>query len=533
MPSSTTPTGTATGEGSKPTEFQVTVPPHSFENITPISSQETETHMPHKVTVLPSPPLRRSRSKGISTLLLQTDKLEHITTLNSENKTLQDIHKALSKARRILVLTGAGISCNAGIPDFRSSNGLYNLLKRDYPNLSISSGKELFDISLFMDEDKLEVWATFMDRLHQSCVRAKPTKTHRFIAHLKDRNKLLRCYTQNIDGLERSLGLNVATGNTVLCQSVGQSDVIQLHGDLDSFACTRCFKTFPWSRFWARSLRRGELPACPNCEETNMRRLQEGKRVIDNNFGLLRPNIVLYGENHPTGEIISKQLSMDLKRGKPDFFLIIGSSLRVHGVRSLVKQVARHVHERGGLVVLVNKSSVGDSSWHGYIDYQIFEDCDKWVDFMKQEMPDFFKTQLEVDKAKVKRTNKPHVHVMRTPPPTPIRGEVNSGNSKDHKVFKRSAIDTDAKSKKETQELSRANELAGVETGKDQKATGFDGLKRKLIESDTQRERHNKSPKLGEPESRTVQDKSSTEVVNTHKARNKIHPIDPKNFYVK
>ena len=533
MPSSTTLTGTATGEGSKPTEFQVTVPPHSFENITPISSQETETRMPHKVTVLPSPPLRRSRSKGISTLLLRTDKLEHITTLNSENKTLQDIHKALSKARRILVLTGAGISCNAGIPDFRSSNGLYNLLKRDYPNLSISSGKELFDISLFMDEDKLEVWATFMDRLHQSCVRAKPTKTHRFIAHLKDRNKLLRCYTQNIDGLERSLGLNVATGNTVLCQSVGQSDVIQLHGDLDSFACTRCFKTFPWSRFWARSLRRGELPACPNCEETNMRRLQEGKRVIDNNFGLLRPNIVLYGENHPTGEIISKQLSIDLKRGKPDFFLIIGSSLRVHGVRSLVKQVARHVHERGGLVVLVNKSSVGDSSWHGYIDYQIFEDCDKWVDFMKQEMPDFFKTQLEVDKAKVKRTNKPHVHVMRTPPPTPIRGEVNSGNSKDHKVFKRSAIDTNAKSKKETQELSRTSSLDDVETGKDQKAIGFEGLKRKLIESDTQRERYNKSPKLGEPETGTVQDKSSTEVVNTRKARNKIHPIDPKNFYVK
>lgn len=400
---------------------------------------------------------------------LQTDKLMHIDELDGGNVILKEINKLLIKSKKIVLLTGAGISCNAGIPDFRSSGGLYNLVKKEYPDVNISSGQDMFDMSLFRDETKISCWATFMERLYSDVQNAKPTRTHKFIAHLKNRNKMLRCYTQNIDGLEELLGLetsskrefeaqelensnNIRTDNgNTNTNSVAYSprkvstvskinnqwknyDVIQLHGNLNSLACTKCFHTFDWSRSWGRSFRRGELPSCPNCEEKNYLRFLQGKRVIDS-IGILRPNIVLYGENHPSGDIISHGLDFDIRRGRPDFFIIMGTSLKVHGVKRLVKDISREVHGRGGLVILVNKTTVGDSSWAGIIDYQISEDCDNWVDFLEGEIPELFKTQKQIDRSKMlkreaselrkkaKLAQSNEKNVLHTPPSTPTREE--------------------------------------------------------------------------------------------------------------
>ena len=396
---------------------------------------------------------------------LRTDKLVHITELKEDDKLLQNINKVLMRSKRMIMLTGAGISCNAGIPDFRSANGLYNLVKEEFPDLNITSGKEMFDISLFRDESKISVWATFMEKLYSSVQTAKPTTTHRFISQLKKRNKLLRCYTQNIDGLEETLGLETSskqehlqldldkvlsssqqnssdesnntkntTSNSSFTSKWKSYDVIQLHGDLNSLACTKCFHVFEWSRSWARSFRKGELPSCPNCEAAKLKRTREGKRLIENT-GILRPNIVLYGENHPSGELISKGLHFDMLRGKPDLFIIMGTSLKVDGVKRLVKQVSKQVHERGGLVLLINKTTVGDSSWHGVIDYQIQEDCDNWVDYLEDEIPDLFKSQRKVERERMlkreaselrkKKAEEMKKHdeakKMYTPPTTPVR----------------------------------------------------------------------------------------------------------------
>ncbi|CCK68763.1 NAD-dependent histone deacetylase HST3 KNAG_0B03220 [Huiozyma naganishii CBS 8797] len=408
-----------------------------------------------------------------------TEKLIHISELDEDNVLLQNINKSLSRSKRIIVLTGAGISCNAGIPDFRSANGLYKQVKSEYPKINISSGQEMFDISLFRDEMKISVWATFMEKLYSSVQTARPTKTHRFIAHLKNRNKMLRCYTQNIDGLENNLGLELSSKGqtktylneleTNSLHNIHQQlqekeqekkegfnatwknfDVVQLHGDLNTLNCTKCFHIVQWSRSYARSFRRGELPSCPNCAEINMKRSQQGKRVVDT-VGLLRPNIVLYGENHPSGEIISQGLNFDICKGKPDFFIIMGTSLKVDGVKKLVKQISKQVHEKGGLVVLVNKTSIGDSSWHGIIDYQIWEDCDSWVDFLEDEIPDFFKAQRQVErqrqlkreaselrKSKAEETKRTkESESFNTPPTTPVREELmleeKDGGEKDMK----------------------------------------------------------------------------------------------------
>ena len=127
---------------------------------------------------------------------------------------LHEVIKFISKSKKMTVLTGAGISCNAGIPDFRSSDGLYNMVKAKHPK-AVVRGQDLFDISLFRDEMSLSVFCTFMESLYKSSLNAKPTETHKFIKILKDKNKLLRCYTQNIDCIEQHINLKLG-----ICKSL-------------------------------------------------------------------------------------------------------------------------------------------------------------------------------------------------------------------------------------------------------------------------------------------------------------------------
>lgn len=392
--------------------------------------------------------LPSSLSKRVSRPDLKTTKLKHLSIESSEEqdtKLLNLINKQISRSRKILVLTGAGISCNAGIPDFRSSNGLYDLVKQEYPDVSIRSGQEMFDISLFREEEKISVFATFMEKLYSSTRLAQPTRTHRFIAHLKNRGKLLRCYTQNIDGLEEHLGLEISScrkEESTVYNQWKSLDVVQLHGDLNKLSCTQCFEVYPWSRLLSRYLRNGELPSCPRCHQTNIQRSMLGKRN-SGSIGLLRPNIVLYGENHPSCEFIAQGLNIDIGRGKPDLFFIMGTSLKVDGVKKLVRNISKQVHERGGLVILINKTKIGDCNWHGIIDYQMACDCDDWVEYLKQQLPDFFKTQQEIDKIRqLKRQNselrkRQKEERKLTPPSTPRKANMDNTLKHSQKRFKK------------------------------------------------------------------------------------------------
>lgn len=145
--------------------------------------------------------------------MIQTDRVKHLRLEDYEGENselISQINRVINRARKCAVLTGAGISCNAGIPDFRSFEGLYSMVKNQYPDVNIRSGQDMFDISLFREAEKISVFASFMESLYSHTILAKPTKTHEFIAHLKNRGKLLRCYTQNIDGLEEMLGLQMS-----------------------------------------------------------------------------------------------------------------------------------------------------------------------------------------------------------------------------------------------------------------------------------------------------------------------------------
>ena len=97
------------------------------------------------------------------------------------------------------------------------------------------------------------------------------------------------------------------------------------------------------------------------------------------NLLIVRPNVVLYGEGNPASESISSIVAQDL-RFRPDLLLVLGTSLKVHGLKSLVKEFAKAVHsKKNGKVIFVNLSSPAESVWNSTIDYWVDMECDRWT----------------------------------------------------------------------------------------------------------------------------------------------------------
>ena len=149
----------------------------------------------------------------------------------------------LNSSRRILVLVGAGISVSCGIPDFRSEKtGLYHTLDTD--ELGLSSAEDLFDFETFKENPSS--FYKFARHLYPGSVC--PSLTHEFLAKLEQKNKLLRVYTQNIDGLEVLAG-------------VPEKKVIYAHGSLTFAKCLRCNTKYD-SSVIAEEVSTGLVPRC-------------------------------------------------------------------------------------------------------------------------------------------------------------------------------------------------------------------------------------------------------------------------------
>lgn len=335
---------------------------------------------------------------------------------SKHDRLLQDIAHCLAKSKKFLAVTGAGISCNSGIPDFRSEDGLYNLVKRQYPNVVVK-GKDLFDTVLFSSPDTIQVFFTFISHLRDCILKARPAPIHKFIKHMKDKKRLLRCYTQNIDGLEVHEGLQTGIDS----KNWKKLDVVQLHGDIHKLKCLVCSAVFDWCETTSETCKRGEAPECPACTIVQEDRAKRNKRQTG--VGRLKPNIVLYGEEHPDGDLIGRCTQSDIK-AKPDFLLIAGTSLKVSGIQKLVKQAAKAVKAKGGMVVLINKTKIGGSSWKDVIDYHIEADCDAWVSNLKMRIPDFFAVQSDITKFAAPKKLKVEKTALITPPSTPVKSNV-------------------------------------------------------------------------------------------------------------
>lgn len=124
-------------------------------------------------------------------------------------------------------------------------------------------------------------------------------------------------------------------------------------------------------------------------------------------IGTLLPNIVLYNDPtpHPSTTTTATVISADLVR-KPDLLLIFGTSLKVHGIKKLVKDFAKIVHANKGVVIFVNKGQLGKSEWKNVVDYWVEGDCDNWVHDLKSRVPHLWMKQEVLPVMSVIKTSK-------------------------------------------------------------------------------------------------------------------------------
>ncbi|KAH8808227.1 DHS-like NAD/FAD-binding domain-containing protein [Xylogone sp. PMI_703] len=265
--------------------------------------------------------------------------------LKRQHQQLQRLVKILRKKRKIVVIAGAGISVSAGIPDFRSSTGLFKTLRNEHKLKA--SGKHLFDASVYRNDSSTSSFHEMVRGLSHLTQKAKPTPFHHMLATLAEEGRLLRLYSQNVDGIDTSLE---PLATTVPLNPKGPwPKTIQLHGGLEKMVCTKCGKL---SDFDGTLFEGPEPPSCPECEANDIARVAGGLR--SHGIGRLRPRMVLYNEFNPDEEAIGAVSHADLKT-RPDAVIVVGTSLKVPGIRRLAREMCAVARgRRDGFTAWIN-----------------------------------------------------------------------------------------------------------------------------------------------------------------------------------
>ena len=201
----------------------------------------------------------------------------------------------------IVVMTGAGLSTAAGIPDFRSEDsGLYSRLKKD-SKFDLPTPESIFHIDYFKENP--QPFVQLAQELFPG--RFNPTKSHYFLRLLQDKGLLTRLYTQNIDGLERRAGIS-------------DDKLVEAHGSFHGARCVEC-STEQDMQLVKESILKGYVPICTSC-----------------NKGYVKPNIVFFGEALPTR--FQQMSAVDMPACR--LLIILGTSLKVHPFAGLVERVS-------------------------------------------------------------------------------------------------------------------------------------------------------------------------------------------------
>jgi len=293
---------------------------------------------------------------------LRSSDLETIGT--DQKRQLEILMKLLRKKKKIVVIAGAGISVGAGIPDFRSSNGLFNTLRT-----AKNSGKDLFDASVYKDDDLTASFHDMVRTLHGMAAEAEPTEFHQLLATLATEGRLLRLYSQNVDCIDTRLE---PLKTSVPLQSKGPwPTTIQVHGGLEKMNCSKCGWVGPME---PQLFVGAKPPDCRECLEMESVRGIAGKRSLG--VGKLRPRIVLYNEFHPDAEAIGAVTAADI-RARPDALIVVGTSLKVPGVKRIVQEMCKSVRGfRGGVSVWVNNHDPPLAKDYNF-DLVVRGDCEK------------------------------------------------------------------------------------------------------------------------------------------------------------
>lgn len=179
---------------------------------------------------------------------------------------------------------------------------------------------------------------------------AKPTAFHHMLATIAKEGRLMRLYSQNVDGIDTALE-PLRTSIPLRKDDDGKwPRTVQLHGGLDKMVCSKCNAL---SDFEPDLFDGPVPPACPTCVEINdIRTNHQGRR--SHGIGCLRPRMVLYNEHNPDDEAIGTVTRDDLRK-KPDAVIVVGTTLKVPGVRRIVREMCGIVRDRrGGVALWIN-----------------------------------------------------------------------------------------------------------------------------------------------------------------------------------
>lgn len=220
---------------------------------------------------------------------------------------LQTLKKWIEESDNVVFFGGAGVSTESGIPDFRSTDGLY-AQKYKYPPETIVS-------HTFLERKTDEFFDFYREKMVAPAVSAKPNAAHLRLAELEKEGKLKAVITQNIDGLH---------------QAGGSREVLELHGTVMKNYCNRCGK-----RYGVEAVT--ESAGIPKCECG----------------GMIRPDVVLYEEGLDM-EVMEKAIYYIQNA---DVLIIGGTSLVVYPAAGLIR------YYKGNKLVLVNLSETSQDRY--------------------------------------------------------------------------------------------------------------------------------------------------------------------------
>ncbi len=210
----------------------------------------------------------------------------------------------IGSAKRIVAFTGAGISTESGIPDFRSPGGIWTRYKPIY-----------FDDFMASDEMRRESWRRKF-ATDETMLKAEPNAGHRALAKLVEQGRMSAIITQNVDGLHQRSG-------------VPDSKVIELHGNTTYASCLDCGHRHELEPIKKAFLGSGKLPLCVKCD------------------GIVKTATISFGQAMP--EIPMARAQDETKNC--DLFIVLGSSLVVYPAAGF-PQVAKR---QGAKLVILNR----------------------------------------------------------------------------------------------------------------------------------------------------------------------------------
>jgi NAD-dependent deacetylase len=213
---------------------------------------------------------------------------------------VERLAKLIEAHRPCVVLTGAGISTESGIPDFRSPTGIW----AQYDPMEYAT------IDAFL-EDPVKVWDFYAKRL-AALDGAQPNDGHRALAELEDRGWVSAVVTQNIDRLH---------------ERAGSRTLVEVHGSIRTSSCLACGTVVPFAEVVALL----PVPGCPSCGR------------------ILKPDVVMFGELLPEAAM-ARALQLAATAG---VLLVVGSSLEVYPVAGLPLETLA----AGGSLAIVNRGS--------------------------------------------------------------------------------------------------------------------------------------------------------------------------------